>query len=55
MIDDQNYVESTNPNLAKVSHPQYEFVSNFPPFLEDCEGFLGIQYDLKDKLIQEKS
>jgi hypothetical protein len=30
MIDDQNSVEGTSPDSAEVSHPQYDFVSNFP-------------------------
>jgi regulator of replication initiation timing len=30
-----------------VDSPQYDFVSNLPPFLREQEGFLGIQNDFK--------
>jgi hypothetical protein len=31
MINNQNYVEITNPDSAEDIYPQYDFVSNFPP------------------------
>jgi hypothetical protein len=55
IIEYLNFVESTIPDSTEDSHPQYDFVSNFPLFLQNCEGFPGIRADLKAKLVQEKS
>jgi hypothetical protein len=41
-VEDRIYVDDTNIDL-----PQYDVVSNLPPFLKEQEGFSGIQYDLK--------
>jgi hypothetical protein len=55
IIEDLNSVGTTSPDSSEDSHPQYELVSNFPPFLQNCEGFSGIRPDLKSKSVQEKS
>jgi hypothetical protein len=54
MIEDQDSSENTSENCEEDNHIQYDFVSNIPPFFQNCEGFLGIQVDLKSKLVQEK-
>jgi len=36
-------------DLSKEDHMEYDFVSNLPPFLQDCKGFFGIYSDLKSK------
>ena len=51
IIEYLNFVESTIPDSTKDSHPQCDFVSNFPLFLQNCEGFPGIRADLKAKLV----
>jgi regulator of replication initiation timing len=37
-----------------VGSPQYDLFSNLPPFLRECEGFTGIQNDLKTMIAQGK-
>jgi hypothetical protein len=54
-IMDQDSSEDISRNCEEDSHAQYDFVSNLPPFLRDCEGFSGIQADLKAKIVQERS
>jgi hypothetical protein len=53
-IEDRDSSENTSEDCEEDNHIQYEFVSNLPPFLHNCEGFSGIQVDLKEKLVQEK-
>ena len=55
IIEDLNSVESVSPNSAGHSHPRYDFVSILPLFLHKCEGFTGIQTNLKARMVQEKS
>jgi hypothetical protein len=53
-IMDRDSSEDTSQDCEEDSHTQYDFVSNLPPFLQNCEGFSGIQADLKAKLVQER-
>jgi hypothetical protein len=53
-ILDRDSSEDTNQNCEVDSHTQYDFVSNLPPFLQDCEWFSGIQAYLKAKLVKER-
>jgi hypothetical protein len=53
-IKDRDSSENTSEYCEEDSHIKYDFVSNLPPFLQNCEGFSGIQVDLKVKLVQEK-
>ena len=53
-IVDQDSSEDTIQDREDDSHTQYDFVSNLPPFLQNCEGFSCIQVDRKDKLVQER-
>jgi hypothetical protein len=42
-IEDRDSSENTSEDCEEDSHIQYEFVSNLPPFLQNCEGFSGIK------------
>jgi len=54
IIEDRDSSENEIQECEEVSHIQCDFVSNIPLFLQNCEGFLGIQVDLKTKLVQER-
>jgi hypothetical protein len=51
----KKYKDDTIPTImidqdsSEEDHMEYDFVSNLPPFLQDCKGFSGIQSDLKAK------
>jgi hypothetical protein len=47
-------VDDASSDATKIDSPQYDFVSNLPPFLKEQEGFSGIQYDLKRVMEQDK-
>ena len=55
IIEYLNYVKSVGQKLARDSHPWYDLVSKLPPLLQNCEGFEGIQIDLKAMTAQEKT
>ena len=55
IIKDLNYVESVGVESTKDSSPRYDFVSNLPPFLHNCEEFAGIQSDLKAMMSHKKT
>ena len=55
LIEDLNFVESVSPESARDNHPWYDYVSNLPSFLQNCEGFTRIQTDLKAMMTQEKT
>jgi hypothetical protein len=43
VIEDTISVEDVSFDSTRVDSPQYDFVSNLPPFLREQEGFTGIQ------------
>jgi hypothetical protein len=49
-VDNQIFVDDTSINA-----PQFDCVSNLPPFLKKQKGFSGIQHDLKRIMEQGKS
>jgi hypothetical protein len=49
-VDDQISIDDTS-----IDAPQFDFVSNLPPFLKKHQGFPGIQHDLKRIMEQGKS
>jgi hypothetical protein len=53
-IEDVISVDDASSDATKIDSPQYDFVSNLPPFLKEQEGFSGIQYDLKRVMEQDK-
>jgi hypothetical protein len=55
IIEYLNSVESVSPESARDNHPWYDYVSNLPSFLQNCEGFTRIQTDLKAMMTQEKT
>jgi hypothetical protein len=44
VIDVDDWISEDDTN---VDAPQFDFVSNLPPFLKKQQGFSGIQHDLK--------
>jgi hypothetical protein len=54
IIEDTISVDDAISDATRIDSPQYDFVSNLPPFLKEQEGFLGIQYDLKRVMAQDK-
>jgi hypothetical protein len=54
VIEDTISVEDASSDATRMDSPQYDFVSNLPPFLKEQEGFSGIQYDLKRVMAQDK-
>jgi hypothetical protein len=46
-VKDMIFVDDASSDATKIDSPQYDFVSNLPPFLKEKEGFSGIQYDFK--------
>jgi hypothetical protein len=54
VIEDTISVEDASSDATRMDSPQYDFVSNLPPFLKEQEGFSGIQYDLKRVMVQDK-
>jgi hypothetical protein len=53
-IEDAISVDDASSDATKIDSPQYDFVSNLPPFLKEQEEFLGIQYYLKRVMEQDK-
>jgi hypothetical protein len=42
IIEDTIYVKEASFDATRMDSPQYDFVSNLPPFLKEQEGFSGI-------------
>jgi hypothetical protein len=42
VIEDTIFIEDIDFDATGMDSPQYDFVSNLPPFIKDQEGFLGI-------------